>query len=151
MERLEVLPHHEPKNRRRARLQAQRSRGRQLRAVVHRLVERSSWRDGSALRDRMKYASWLDVDRVGLLMDQITILTSFGARVITFLMVAPASSLMMASLAIANLSNSSSEISGETSTRSLILPLIWRMAVTFSAETKAGSMAGQPARAIDGR
>ena len=58
-------------------------------------------------------------------------LTNLGARVITLEIVTPDIPAAISGLAIASFSNSASEIFGETSMRSLILPLICRIAVRY--------------------
>ena len=74
-------------------------------------------------------------------------LTNFGARVIIFLTSLPVIAALISLFSSANFSRSESEIFGDASMRSLIFPLICKIAVTASAFNNASSIFGQPARA----
>src|SRR5699024_1548445 len=71
-----------------------------------------------------------------------TMLTIFGARMISLRTVRPSSSSCTRGSAITAASRSSSEISGSTSMRWRTLPLTWMTQVTCSAFSSSGSAAG---------
>src|SRR6478609_9335764 len=76
-------------------------------------------------------------------------LTSLGARTITVRRARPSRARWTFSEASASSRRSSSEMSGETSSRSRTLPCTWTTAVTVSSTSSASSCVGQPALATD--